>query len=524
MYTNKAPPRLKRIVSNKMLCDLPNIEKILGSRQMLEDYLNEGWEAITSNYKSGEVASPGKERSLNKKNHFETLEPAEKTLALEFLGSIRKYTVQSYFDCAKAAVKTKTGSLNEYFAAGSTNITSDYDVTIAGPDANEIMWIMFKKFVKKFKSSLPYSFDSNLYSSPLYIHTAENGSKLTNIRSSGPHFPRVNYGARNFTLVPYNKVHINEELAWAGIKLLPILETHIKGKHQKLYDILQQSATLKAELDMECQTAEGKYPELQEFLKTGDYDEETKKIIKNYFLQYTSQKVCEDYVYNSNALKGDKNFFYHSNKSNYFSSEAYYTSSAVNSIVVENQLGNKLDFGTRSFDIKRKIYLTAAIENLGDMFNHMTHENSSNVKKTIVKYSKYLYRIYFCLGKSGDIKDADKAEKIKKDIIPFRKTYNTKAMDKLNSWKTIDFDSNTDTLKSYLDKIVKRVLKNIEDKLNKKSTVNLKRHATTGQIKNMNFTQRRNLPLNRVNIGASRRRKTLKKKKLKRKRNRRKKK
>ena len=177
---------------------------------------------------------------------------------------------------------------------------------------------MLKKFVKKFKSSLPYSSDSNLYSSPLYIHTAENGTKLTNIRLSGPHFPRVNYGARNFTLVPYNKIHINEELAWAGIKLLPILETHIKGKHQKIYDILQRSATLKAELDMECQTAEGKYPELQEFLKTGDYDEETKKIIKNYFLQYTSQKVCEDYVYNSNALKGDKNFFYHSNKSNYF--------------------------------------------------------------------------------------------------------------------------------------------------------------------------------------------------------------
>ena len=39
---------------------------------------------------------------------------------------------------------------------------------------------------------------------------------------------------------------------------------------------------------MECQTAEGKYPELQEFLKT-DYDGETKKIIKNYFLQYTSK-------------------------------------------------------------------------------------------------------------------------------------------------------------------------------------------------------------------------------------------
>ena len=105
--------------------------------------------------------------------------------------------------------------------------------------------------------------------------------------------------------------------------------------------------------------------------------------------------------------------------------------------------------------------------------------------------------------------------KLKKILYPLEKLIIPKLIDKLNSWKTIDFDSNTDTLKSYLDKIVKRVLKNIEDKLNKKSTVNLKRHATTGQIKNMNFTQRRNLPLNRVTIGASRRRKTLKKKSLK---------
>lgn len=508
----KAPPKLKRIVSNKMLCDLPDIDKILGNRQMLKDYLNEGWEAITKNYKSGEVSSPGKERSLNKKNqnkHFDTLEPAEKTLALEFLGSIRKYTVQSYFDCAKAALTTKTGNLNEYFAAGSTNITSDYDVAVTGPDANEIMWSMFKKFVKKFKSSLPHSFDSNLYSSPLYIHTAENGTKIKPLRLPGPLFPRVNYGSRNFTLVPHNKVHVNEELAWAGIKLLPIFEKYIKGKHTKLEEILSNSRQLKTELDLECQSAEGKYPELQDFLRDGDYDEETKHIIKNYFLQYTSQKVCQDFVYKSHSLKGKQNFFYHSNKANYFSSEAYYTSSAVNSIVVENQLGHKLDFGTRSFDVKRKIYLTAAIENLGDMVNHMTHEKGNDLKKTIVKYSKYLYRIYFCLGKSGDANDADKADKIKKHIIPFRKTYNTKIMDKLNSWKIIGFDS-SDTLKSYLDKIIKKVLKNIEDKLNQKHT-SLKRPATAmGRIRTQKI---------KSTFGG---RKTLKKKKRRRKRNRRK--
>jgi len=81
-------------------------------------------------------------------------------------------------------------------------------------------------------------------------------------------------------------------------------------------------------------------------------------------------------------------------------------------------------------------------------------------------------------------------------------------MDKLNSWKTIDFDSKVDTLKSYLDKIIKKVLKNIEEKLNKKSNL-LRRPATTGQF----TTQKKKMPFR---IGG---RKTLKKKKRRRKRN-----
>ena len=75
-----------------------------------------------------------------------------------------------------------------------------------------------------------------------------------------------------------------------------------------------------------------------------------KKIIKNYYLQYKSQKVCQNYVYdkdkklpNKEILGEKKSIFYYSNKANYFSSEAYYTSSAVNSIVVEKQLKIKIE-------------------------------------------------------------------------------------------------------------------------------------------------------------------------------------
>ena len=83
-------------------------------------------------------------------------------------------------------------------------------------------------------------------------------------------------------------------------------------------------------------------------------------------------------------------------------------------------------------------------------------------------------------------------------------------MDKLNSWKIIGFDPQTDSLKTYLDKIIKKVLKNIEDKLNQKHT-SLKRPATAmGRIRTQKI---------KSTFGG---RKTLKKKKRRRKRNRRK--
>ncbi|RZD42753.1 MAG: hypothetical protein CXT73_02340 [Methanobacteriota archaeon] len=521
---DKKSSKLKDVVSNSMLCDLPDISKIM-NQKILKAYLDEGWDAITKNYKSGEVSFSGKERSNNKnilelKNHFDSLLPADKTLALEFLGSIRKYTVETFFNCAKAALNTKTGNLNEYFAAGSTNITSDYDVSVSGPDGNEIMWLMFKKFVKKFGSSLPYSFDSNLYSGPLYIHTSENGTKIS-VKPPGLLFPRLDYGSRNFTLVPNNIDDVNEELSWACIKLLSIFETHIKDKHQSLENILIRSRTYKDHLMLECSNAENKYAELVDFLKSQSFNDDTKKIIKNYYLQYMSQKVCQNFVYYGKSkfspkdTIGDKeqqNFFYYSNKANYYASEAYYTSSAVNTIVVENQLGHDLELKSRSPDIRKKIYLTAAIENLGDMYNHMLHEKG-NTKRTIVKYSKYLYRIYYALGKSGNLEEAKKATKINKIVIPFRKTYNIKMMDKLKAWDVIDYIEG-ETIPEYANKILKKMLKNFELKLSEK--VKAKRQGNNKQL----VTTGKTLKLNTRFSGSGKRR-TLKKRRKRRRKKRR---
>ena len=60
-----------------------------------------------------------------------------KELVLEMLGSIRKFTVDKLFKCQNDIVN------NVYKAFGSTNVTSDYDLTLIGAKAPQILWKMF---------------------------------------------------------------------------------------------------------------------------------------------------------------------------------------------------------------------------------------------------------------------------------------------------------------------------------------------------------------------------------------------
>ena len=57
------------------------------------------------------------------------------------------------------------------------------------------------------------------------------------------------------------------------------------------------------------------------------------------------------------------------------------------------------------------MYLITAIENLGDMIFHIRKESDdSNIKNILIKYSKYLYRIYFSLAESDDNIFKEKAD------------------------------------------------------------------------------------------------------------------
>ena len=301
--------------AGETVCPKLNMNDIV-SPELLDNYLKEGWGAITKNYKEKKQGkmptSPGKERireeidnNKRKSEYFNGLSEQQQKLTLEILGSVRKYLVEQIFRCQGKI------SDNEYFAAGSTNITSDYDLAITGPNANEIMWGMFKKFLKQYGEALPYAFDTNLYSSPLYIHTTHEGKKLDKVRNSSETFPRVDYGKREFTLVPQTDIEMREELIWAGLKLLKHKSYIDNNGFTNLSSILSDSKKLQDHLDIICSTTPKKPQpnesvesendaELERLLE-GKKSDEMKKIIKNYYLQYKSQNVCQKYVYDKDS-------------------------------------------------------------------------------------------------------------------------------------------------------------------------------------------------------------------------------
>ncbi len=510
----------------------------------LQEYLKIGWEALSDGYKKSgkevdidsiewkrKCEADKKSLHLCEMDSFADRPKIDKGILLKILGALREHIINKMFKRLENELGVK--GRNEYFAAGSTNITSDYDLSVSGPEANEIMWLMFKTFLHHYKASLPYAFDSNLYSAPLYIHTTIGSklgedipSKKLSIREKSPAtgmdsfsgFPRVDYdghGKRQFTLIPQTDDEINEELDWAGIKLLH----KSKGGKYEEYDedktffrldqILNRSIKLKEHLMNLCEKEEEK-EDYKAFFKDGgefaflnplpgDEEEEKRKkketilIFKNYWMQYKAQEKCQKYVYKNMDFKeegeegnpvletvnGDlkRNIFYYSNKANYFSSEAYYTSSAVNTIVVENQLKRNLNYRSRENMIKCKI--AAAIEQIGDMTHHIEHKkvntkDKNSLKKIIVKFSKYIYRFWYILGSIGErvLKEyEEKADEINKRIIPIRAKYDVERI-KEEDWKLLDVTwkdwenhNNEENKKEWLKNIRHNMLNILEDVL-----------------------------------------------------------
>ena len=359
---------------------------------------------------------------------------------LENLGSLRKLIIHRLFCNVVEAKEKNEQCYNEYMAMGSTNITSDYDLTIKGSTSNDVMWNMFTKFIELYNVTLPYAFDTNLYSSPFHLfkqpeclNSPKQGGFINSNLKNQSYY--LEYDNKNFTFVPTTTQEIDVELQFAFLKLYEAMEEEENSNKSNVYPTIKKYineainlglSKKKTTQEIDAELTKLGLDEIAQKINIMGTNEtvkqnklnKNKRLLLDYKKQYDAQTPVQQYIYTS----GDKTYdnkgadlFKNSNTANYWSSEAYYTSSACNTIIIDIQMNKGKPYMLNKYrkkkipdDIIKKIYLCSAIENLADMIHHIDNNlhtitgfptlvKKDDVMLTLIKFSKYLYRFYYSI-------------------------------------------------------------------------------------------------------------------------------
>ena len=360
-------------------------------------YIKKGWGSLVRTYYKKKIGKEAVRRASSK------IPP---DITLVFIGAVRRYMVLHLFEC----LCRKT----EYIALGSTNITSDFDLTLLGEQANECMKKLFFYFLKLYGNTLAHAFDTNLYTIGYHLVTPH-----MRILPETVIIPDTSFAV----FVSRSSADIRLEIEWSLAKLAncPKNYLHYITKHYPIFTPWLRRAKTKVYVAKKMIRSEHTLT-LKKYGRKYK-NKETRRLITRYNLYYTiARYIYATYIYNNLAtpsklkLPADmQTLFDLLGFANYVSIEAYYTSATVIFVVLKLQ-GEKNVQG-----LKMCHYICAALENLGDLINHMTHEKDRFGPTLLLKYSKYLYRIYSALSyidSKGPFKRL--ATKIKEYVLPHR--------------------------------------------------------------------------------------------------------
>lgn len=451
--------------------------------------------------------------------------------------------------CKKKALELKTDvksftKKHGMVIAGSTNLTSDYDCTVNGPYCSDIIEIMFDTFYKRYGTTIDEGFDTNLYpgsGSLLLLDSTRFYGKTINKKN----FLVVDHPkkkGKKFLLTLGDKRSLTDSYNWVFCKLckaykilLNKTELDIKKHNEfipnKKYFV--NGKNLSSILDtIFCSRREFKSDKkdilttiVKKLPKNIDNNYQLRKSIFNYSIQTSFGKELDKFyrvngvVFPPNTVGGKKfdfdelkpyidSILGYSGLINWMCSEAYYTNYAVYAVVVCLQLG----YNGKGFN--KHVWLVACIENLADLINHLVHvldhmdvkdKTESNIKKTLLTFSKYKYRIHFCLmhyyncikNKAKYMKENKKFNNLKKAIAR-RKDFDLVKANKDNVFgkDCLDFSGKytIHNVKQWLKKqaklvmdVVKHTNIDFQEKSKRKSKRKFKRKQSKKTKKKNNF-------------------------------------
>jgi hypothetical protein len=375
-----------------------------------------GWKFLTKKYNK---------EAKDRRNYIKTNEIQYRTY-LEFMGAFRKIIIEiivkKTIDKMSRDVKkkyksfVKNGDFKQYImssACGSTNATSDYDVTFAGPGSYLLVKCIidnFKNINLQKKQTMSNMFDSNFYLIPDLI---VNKNNINRFKKHNIDLFKVD-GSHMIPL-PNNKHIINLEFNQLKRK---------KNDNRKLTNVniskrYEQLIKLGGELDA--------------FVYQDNYENSTIKNNMDFWKKILQMKEV--------AI------------------EAYYCLSTV-SLVVHGIQAKKINQLEKVLIADN--FLISAAENMIDLYKHHRHSfNKNNNRNLAVKLSKYVKRIFFSLDyylKKCPISNKKKCmqyfkrnninyieiKKLTDEIMHYRKNVDTFSVSETNAFiPTIDKFINT---------------------------------------------------------------------------------
>ena len=282
-------------------------------------------------------------------------------------------------------------------AAGSVNITSDYDVTLIGIGASQCCKNIISDFIlnKDIGYSLPEIADSNIYIAPsgiIYPEKNHRGIKL-------PSWLNVYVYDKKLSRTITN---IDRNLITSEFSFFPLPITDIA--------IQQDIANLKLKW-----TKRGK--------SLGQ------NVIKNYKDMCKFGNELEKFYYSSDIKiikeneKKETEFWSILGEIGQYASEAYVSISTIIVVVVEYQIDKK----KQSVESLKKInYYISALENMCDLWQHAHLKNMEDIlnidNENFLNLSKYIDRIWYSLIRSDEIEEKDqKYTDLLEDLVKKKK-------------------------------------------------------------------------------------------------------
>lgn len=383
----------------------------LNINTIITKYLKLGWAKLISIFVSNKRFC--KEKFIYKNIDHELL---------YLLNVIRKYLITKIFNSCKY-------NNNKILVYGSDNLTSDYDLIIIGEKAYKCMFKMFLIFLQIYKNTLFYSLDVNLYVIGIYH----------NILLKNDNTYLYDEKEKLFTFILKSNEDIKQSLYHSFIKIIDI---KFETNNNKFNEYINEANKLKNIYELKINN---QLKKLSKNKKFNHFNSQTKNIIAKYYLYYNQTKLINNIIYNNKKIQNNKNLFNILSEGFYYSIESYYTQSAINIIVLEIQNNINIDFDKNE-------YLITIIENIGDFNNHFIINKDYSITYNLIKYSKYIYRICYCLMRlTNKEKYIKLTNNIKNNILPLR---NKKENEILNI-NLADLLYNNESLNDYKNKINK---------------------------------------------------------------------